>query len=103
MVASGTFGHTWRVPHLQAGARQQDHLQLYRRKSMIKPLKLGTTERPTAPRLLTIKDVAERLQASPRTIHRVVANGDLTVIRIGRAVRVSEEALRAFLTQEDQS
>ncbi len=60
-------------------------------------------ERPAAPRLLTIRDVAERLQVSGRTIHRVVANGDLTVIRIGRAVRVSEEALKAFLTQDDKS
>jgi excisionase family DNA binding protein len=70
---------------------------------MTKIAKLPQPDRPAAPRLLTIKDVAERLQVSPRTIHRVVANGDLTVIRIGRAVRVSEEALKAFLTQDDKS
>ena len=60
-------------------------------------------ELSTALRLLTIKDVAERLQVSGRTINRVVANGDLTVIRIGRSVRVSEEALKAFLTEEDRT
>ncbi len=60
-------------------------------------------ERPAAPRLLTIKDVADRLQMSSRTIHRLIAAGDLTVIRIGRVVRVSEVALKAFLTQDDQS
>ena len=53
--------------------------------------------------LLTIRNVADRLQVSARTIHRLVANGDLTVIRIGRSVRVSEQALKAFLTQDDQS
>ncbi len=60
-------------------------------------------ECPVAPRLLTIKDVAERLQVSGRTIHRLVANGGLTVVRIGRAVRVSEAALKAFLTEEDRT
>ena len=56
----------------------------------------------TALRLLTIKDVAERLQMSSRTIHRLVANGDLSVIHIGRAVRITEEALKAFLTGADK-
>ena len=70
---------------------------------MTKTTKLLKPERPAAPRLLTIRDVAERLQVSPRTIHRLVASGDLTVIRISRAVRVSEEALKAFLTQDDKS
>ena len=70
---------------------------------MIKTHKLPEPERPAAPRLLTIRDVAERLQVTPRTIHRLVANGDLTVIRIGRSVRVSEEALKAFLTGEDRA
>lgn len=60
-------------------------------------------ELPAVPRLLTIRDVAERLQVSGRTIHRLVANGNLMVIRIGRAVRVSEEALKAFLTTDDRS
>lgn len=67
---------------------------------MTKTPKLSKPERPAVPHLLTIKDVAERLQMSPRTIHRLVANGDLTVVRIGRAVRISEEALKAFLTQD---
>lgn len=61
------------------------------------------SEAPLVVPLLTIKDVAERLQVSARTINRLVANDDLTVIRIGRAVRVSEEALKAFLTQDGRS
>jgi excisionase family DNA binding protein len=70
---------------------------------MTKTPKLPKPELPAAPRLLTIRDVAERLQVSGRTIHRLVANGDISVIRIGRSVRVSEAALKAFLTGEDQS
>lgn len=70
---------------------------------MIKTSKIPKPELPAVPRLLTIRNLAERLQVSGRTIHRVVANGELKVIRIGRAVRVSEEALKAFLTQDDHS
>lgn len=70
---------------------------------MIKTSKIPKPERPVAVRLLTIRDVAERLQVSPRTIHRLVASGGLAVIRIGRAVRVSEKALTAFLTEEDRA
>jgi excisionase family DNA binding protein len=70
---------------------------------MIKTPKLPKPELSSAPRLLTIKDVAELLQMSTRTIHRLVACGDLAVIRIGRSVRVSEEALNTLLTQDDKS
>lgn len=58
---------------------------------------------PSRPPLLTIRDVAERLQVSCRTINRLVGNGDLTVIHIGRSVRVSEEALKALMTAGDRS
>ncbi|MEP7172436.1 MAG: helix-turn-helix domain-containing protein [Aestuariivirga sp.] len=67
------------------------------------PGKFPNPAGPAALRLLTIKDVAERLQVSCRTIHRLVANGNLAVIRIGRAIRISEEALRAFLTRDNTS
>ena len=70
---------------------------------MTKTRKLPNPDRPAAPRLLTVRDVAERLQMSSRTIHRLVANGDLTVVRIGRSVRIREEALKAFLTGEDRT
>ena len=65
---------------------------------MTRTSKIPEPEYTAAQRLLNIRDVAERLQVSPRTIHRLVADGDLIVIRVGRAVRVSEEALKAFLT-----
>jgi excisionase family DNA binding protein len=70
---------------------------------MTKTPKLPKPERPAVPHLLTIKDVAERLQMSGRTIHRLVASGGLAVIRIGRSVRVSEAALKAFLMGEDRA
>ena len=51
-----------------------------------------------AERLMTVKDVADRTQLSERTVHRLIVKKQLGVIRIGRALRVTESALRALLT-----
>ena len=50
-----------------------------------------------SPPLLTFVDVAEQLQVSPRTVRRLVDAGKLAVTRIGRAVRVAETDLAAYL------
>lgn len=41
-------------------------------------------------RLLTVKEVAERLRLHPITVRRLIASGRLPAVRIGRAVRVRE-------------
>ena len=56
---------------------------------------------PNLTPLLTVAEVGTYLQVSIRTIRRLIDAGDLTVIRIGRSVRISEEALTSFLTGED--
>jgi excisionase family DNA binding protein len=43
---------------------------------------------PAAEELLTVPQVAENWQISQRTIRRMIADGRLSVIRIGRAVRI---------------
>ena len=53
------------------------------------------------PCLLTVKNVAKRLQVSERTVHRLIDAGELAVIRIGRSVRITETALHALLTRGD--
>lgn len=53
-------------------------------------------------RLLTVAQVAELLQVSPRTIRRLVAAGQLAVIRVGRAVRVHPSALAELLAKSGQ-
>jgi excisionase family DNA binding protein len=75
---------------------------------MIRTTKSKKIETPAAhwnpePRLLTVKDVAEHLQVSKRTVHRLIDTGELHVIRIGRSVRVSGEAMNALLTRGDKS
>ena len=51
-------------------------------------------------RLLTVDDVAERLQCSTKSVRRSISNGDLEAIRIGpagRAIRVTEQAFAVYL------
>lgn len=48
--------------------------------------------------LLTAKEVAVALSASERHVYRLIAAGDLPHVLVGkRAVRVSSDALSAFL------
>ena len=42
--------------------------------------------------LLTVRQVAENWQVSERTIRRMIADGRLPVIRLGRAVRIPAKA-----------
>lgn len=48
-------------------------------------------------RLLTAADVAEKLNVSLSTISKLVASGRLRGYRIGRCLRVSDDALLEFL------
>ena len=59
------------------------------------------SNQPDLTPLLTVPEVAACLHVSTRTVRRLIDSKVLQVIRIGRAVRVSEEALKAFLTGED--
>jgi excisionase family DNA binding protein len=51
------------------------------------------------PRLRTIREAAERLKVSTRSIRRWIDLGEIPVFRLGRAVRISEEDLQAFLNR----
>jgi len=53
--------------------------------------------------LLTVDDVAARLQLSVRSRRRRMAEKKLRVIRIGRAVRVRPKDLTAFVDQAARS
>ncbi len=40
---------------------------------------------------LTIRQVAERLQVSTRTIHRWLASGAIHAVRVNNTIRISEQ------------
>ena len=48
-------------------------------------------------RLMTLKDVADTLSISLRTVMRLVADGDLPSVLIGRRRLIRRETLRAWL------
>jgi excisionase family DNA binding protein len=48
-------------------------------------------------RLLTVAEVATILNLSEKTIRRLIERGDLETVRIGRSVRISQEALAALI------
>jgi excisionase family DNA binding protein len=50
--------------------------------------------------LLTAKQVARDLNVSLRTVRRLIAQQKLPVVRIGKAVRITPEALAAFIGEE---
>ena len=54
---------------------------------------------PASPDFFTIKQIAERLQVSERTVHRLISSGHLRSYRIGANVRISAADLRNFLTE----
>lgn len=48
-------------------------------------------------KLLTLAEVSERLAVSLRTVERMVADGELAVVRIRRQVRVRPQDVDAYL------
>jgi excisionase family DNA binding protein len=51
----------------------------------------------------TSKEVADILQVSPRTVERLVAQGTLQAVRVGRRLRITQHQLQAYLHQESTS
>jgi excisionase family DNA binding protein len=52
--------------------------------------------------LLSVEDVASALQASTRQIRRLIASGELLIVRIGKLVRIHPADLDAFIEHRRQ-
>jgi len=52
-----------------------------------------TSRRP----LLTVAGVAKILNVSPRTVRRLIKDGKLPILHVGRSVRIRPEAIEAFI------
>ena len=47
------------------------------------------------------EEVAEYLRVSPSTIDRLIRSGQLEALKIGRSVRITDKALRRFLSSQE--
>ena len=55
----------------------------------------------TNPDMYTAHEIARMLRVSPMTVYRHINEGRLRAFRIGRTVRVSENALNDFMRGAD--
>ena len=51
----------------------------------------------TDPRFLTIAEVAAMIRVSKMTVYRLVHNGELPAVRVGRSFRVTEDDVNEYL------
>ncbi|HEX7992356.1 MAG TPA: helix-turn-helix domain-containing protein [Streptosporangiaceae bacterium] len=51
--------------------------------------------------LLTIDQVAERLAVSPRTVRRMVNDGSLPCVRVGRQIRFRPKDIESYFSDPD--
>jgi excisionase family DNA binding protein len=49
-------------------------------------------------RFFTPKEVADLLRVSSMTVYRLIQSGDLRAVRVGRAYRILEDDIDAYLT-----
>jgi len=50
-------------------------------------------------RFLTKAEVAKTLSVSDITIHRLIRKGEIQTLKVGRAVRISEESLKEYVNR----
>ncbi len=59
-----------------------------------------TNDRPLSEvRFLTIAEVASAMRVSKMTVYRLVHNGELPAVRVGRSFRVPEQAVQSYLQE----
>ncbi|MGZ5405070.1 MAG: helix-turn-helix domain-containing protein [Nocardioides sp.] len=51
----------------------------------------------TDPKFLTVAEVAAMMRVSKMTVYRLVHNGELPAVRVGRSFRVTEDDVDAYL------
>ena len=50
-------------------------------------------------RVYTVAEVAELLRVSQRTVRRLIAGGALSVVRVGKSIRIERRVVKEFVTR----
>jgi len=59
---------------------------------------VSSAEQPDS--LVSVRDVADQLGVHPETIRRLIHDGRLDAVRVGRVLRVHREAVDKFLARQ---
>lgn len=62
----------------------------------------ATSKGATGERMLTVREVCAALNVSRWTVSRIIDDGELSVVRVGRAVRVRESALQRYVNTREE-
>lgn len=54
--------------------------------------------RPSVGGLLTVGEVAVVLRVSTMTVYRLIKNGELAALRVGKSYRITESELQSYLS-----
>ena len=54
-------------------------------------------EQQSAPRFMTVTEVADIMRVSKMTVYRLIHSGEMPAIRVGKSFRVPEEIGRAHV------
>ena len=55
------------------------------------------------PSFYSVSETAKLLKVNPKTVRRWIENGDLTVHRFGRQIRITDSDLVTFIRQHRES
>jgi excisionase family DNA binding protein len=59
----------------------------------------GWVGRQAGDRLLTVAEVAATMRVSNMTVYRLIKNGDLPALRVGKNYRIRESDVDAYLSE----
>lgn len=51
-------------------------------------------------KMLTVNEAAEKMSVSSKTVYRLMGNGLLRKVKIGRSTRISEDDLNGYLEEQ---
>ncbi|MBB6334017.1 helix-turn-helix domain-containing protein [Schaalia hyovaginalis] len=54
-------------------------------------------DQKSAPRFMTVSEVAELMRVSKMTVYRLIHSGEMPAIRVGKSFRVPEAAVGALI------
>jgi excisionase family DNA binding protein len=60
--------------------------------------RVSPAEQPDS--LVSVRDVADQLGVHPETIRRLIHDGRLDAVRVGRVLRVHRDAVDSFLARQ---